>query len=268
MFGRAMILARKELREVFRSRMIKLNFIIPALLFGVAIPVIFGIIGGFMASAPISGGDMPFPVPPDFFPDITNPTQRFYLILLYTIGSGMLLILPVFLPIYIAADSFAGERERKTIQQLLSTPLTDSEILLGKILTALIPTVITTYACALSTTIVINYSWWSAFHDYRIVFPNLVALIQILLLYPMLAFFSILVMCWISTRVNKVMEATQFGGVVVIPILVVVYGSFFGLPVLTTNFMLLTAGLFALLNYGLFKLASKRFSREALLTKI
>jgi ABC-type Na+ efflux pump permease subunit len=263
-----MILARKELRDVFRSRMIKINFIVPAVIFGVVFPIVFGLIGGLISSAPIGGSEFPFPMPPDFFLDITNPNQRMYLALLYTICTVFILMLATFLPIYIAADSFAGERERKTIQQLLASPLTDSEILLGKILTAFIPTIITTYAVTLSTTLVINLAWLNAFHEFRLVFPNLVALIQILCLYPELAFFTILTMCWVSTRVNKVMEATQFGSVVIVPVLILMFGSFFGLPVLTVEFEILVVTIFALVDYGLFKVASRRFSREALLTKI
>jgi ABC-2 type transport system permease protein len=267
MFHRAMILARKELRDVFRSRMIKLNFIIPAIIFGVVFPIVFGMLGSLISTATISGAS-PFPLPPDFFPDITSPNQRMYLALLYTICTVFILMLATFLPIYIAADSFAGERERKTIQQLLASPLTDSEILLGKILTAFIPTIITTYAVTLSMTLVINFAWLNAFHEFRLIFPNLVALVQILFLYPELAFFTILTMCWVSTRVNKVMEATQFGSIVVVPVLLIMFGSFFGLPVLTVNFAILVAAVFALVDYGLFKVASRRFSREALLTKI
>nr|MDO8100484.1 ABC transporter permease subunit [Candidatus Njordarchaeota archaeon] len=268
MLHRAMILARKELRDVFRSRMIKINFILPAVIFGVVFPIVILFIGGLVSSAPTGGSEFPFPIPPDFFPDVTNPNQRMYLVLVYTICTIFVLILATFLPIYIAADSFAGERERKTIQQLLSSPLTDSEILLGKILAAFIPTIVTTYAVTLSITVFINLAWLNAFHEFRIIFPNLVALIQMLLLYPELVFFTILTMCWISTRVNKVMEATQFGSVVIFPVLLLIFASFVGLPVLTVNFAILVAALFALVDYGLFKLASRRFSREALLTKI
>lgn len=267
--NRAMIIARKEMREVFRSRVIKYSFIGPAIIFGIVFPLVFGALGSLIAGAPGSGsGGMPFQVPADFFPDITDLGQRTYLALLYTFVTELLLILPVMLPMYIAADSFAGEKERKTIQQLLSTPLKDSEILLGKILTAFIPTIITSYLCVLSTTIILNLLWWQAFGYFRLIFPNLVALVQLLLLYPEMAFFGILAICWVSTRVNKVMEATQVGGVVAVPIIFLLFGSFIGLPVLTFSFALLLVAIFALVDYGLFKLASRRFSRERILTKL
>jgi ABC-2 type transport system permease protein len=42
------------------------------------------------------------------------------------------LLLPSMLAVVVAADSFAGERERRTLETLLATPLGDADILLGK----------------------------------------------------------------------------------------------------------------------------------------
>jgi ABC-2 type transport system permease protein len=270
MLGRAMMIARKEMRESFRSRIIKMNFIVPAVIFGVLFPLIFGLIAGvaFSQMPTSSFSSFPFSAGPDFFPEITNQNQIVYLTLIYLFVGIFLLILPLLLPVYIAADSFAGEKERKTLQQLLQTPLSDSEILLGKMLTSFIPTMVTTYLCVLSTTIILNFSWLYIFGYFKFIFPNLAGLVQILLLYPALSFFTILTMSWISMRVNRVLEATQTGGVVILPMLVILFGSMFGvLPVQRFSFVLIMAGVFWLVDYGLFRLASKKFNREAILSR-
>lgn len=44
--------------------------------------------------------------------------------------------LPLYMVIGVVADSFAGERERHTLESLLATRLTDSSILLGKVFAA------------------------------------------------------------------------------------------------------------------------------------
>jgi ABC-type Na+ efflux pump permease subunit len=266
MLKRSMVIARKEIREAFRSRVIKLTFIVPAILFGFVLPIIFGSLGVLLGTSP-GMGNSPFEPPADFFPEFAFG-QRMYLYLFYAIIGEMLLIVPVALPIYIAADSFAGEKERKTIQQLLSTPLTDSEILLGKILTAFIPTAITTYVCILSTTITINLSWYLASGAFQLVYPNTVALIQLAFLYPLLAFFGILVMVLASARANKMMEATQLGGVVVVPVLLIAFIPIFVGGITSISFVLTVVAAFAIADYGLFKIASRKFSREALLAKI
>jgi ABC-type Na+ efflux pump permease subunit len=266
MLKRSMIIARKEMREAFRSRVIKYSFVGMGLLFGFVMPLLFGFLGAFIGTSP-GTGTSGLPLPPDFFPSFTFG-QRTYLFFMYAFLAEMLLMVPAILPVYIAADSFAGERERKTIQQLLSTPLTDSEILLGKILTAFIPTIITTYACILSTTIVINLSWYYANAAFQLVFPNITVLIQLVFLYPLLAFFGTLMMVWVSTRASKVMEASQLGTVVVVPVLVIAFLPIIIGAITSIYFVLTVVALFAAVDYGLFKIASRKFTREAILRRL
>jgi ABC-2 type transport system permease protein len=273
MLRRSMIIARKEIHEAFRSKVIKLTFVAVAIVFGFALPILYGSIGFLIGTSPGAGssssmgtGSSPFQIPADFFPTFTFG-QRTYLYFLYAFLAEILLIVPVVLPVYIAADSFAGEKERKTIQQLLSTPLTDSEILLGKILTAFIPTAITMYICFLSTTLVVNLSWYLTYGAFQLVFPNITVLTQVVLLYPLLAFFGILVMVAVSSRANKMIEATQLGGVVVVPALVIAFIPLLIGGITNTFFVLTVAATLAAADYGLFKIASRKFSREAILAK-
>ena len=55
----------------------------------------------------------------------------------------MFLVLPIFLPILLAAQSIGGERERRTLEPLLATPVATSSIILGKSLAALLPALAT-----------------------------------------------------------------------------------------------------------------------------
>jgi ABC-2 type transport system permease protein len=49
---------------------------------------------------------------------------------------GVIVVLPVMLILAVIADSFAGERERHTLETLLASPLSDRAILFGKIAAA------------------------------------------------------------------------------------------------------------------------------------
>src|SRR5207237_1768002 len=60
----------------------------------------------------------------------------------------MFLVLPIFLPILIAAQSIGGERERRTLEPLLATPVSTLEIILGKSLAALAPSLAITWIAA------------------------------------------------------------------------------------------------------------------------
>ena len=48
----------------------------------------------------------------------------------------MFLVLPIFLPILVAAQSIGGERERRTLEPLLATPVSTLAIVLGKSIAA------------------------------------------------------------------------------------------------------------------------------------
>jgi uncharacterized membrane protein SpoIIM required for sporulation/ABC-type transport system involved in multi-copper enzyme maturation permease subunit len=60
----------------------------------------------------------------------------------------MLLIVgffPMSFSLVIALETFVGEKERKSLEPLLSTPLTNTQLYVGKVLAALIPPMITSY---------------------------------------------------------------------------------------------------------------------------
>src|SRR6476646_2402661 len=52
---------------------------------------------------------------------------------------------PVSFSLMIALESFAGEKERNTLEALLSTPLSDRALYLGKLLASLIPPLLASY---------------------------------------------------------------------------------------------------------------------------
>lgn len=64
--------------------------------------------------------------------------------------------LPFFLAGGTAADSFAGERERHTLETLLATRLSDRDIFLGKVLAVVTYSLSVTWACATLAWITLN----------------------------------------------------------------------------------------------------------------
>lgn len=52
---------------------------------------------------------------------------------------------PMSFSLVIALETFVGEKERKSLEPLLATPLTNSQLYLGKVLAALVPPMITSY---------------------------------------------------------------------------------------------------------------------------
>jgi len=68
----------------------------------------------------------------------------------------IVMMLPFILAAGTVADSFAGERERHTLETLLATRLSDRDIYLGKVLAAVIHSVGLAWTCALLSWVTLN----------------------------------------------------------------------------------------------------------------
>lgn len=91
------------------------------------------------------------------FPALATLTARVLFNFTAQYGAGLvgdrlipfLLLIVGFFPmsfsLVIALETFVGEKERKSLEPLLSTPLTNSQLYVGKVLAALIPPMITSY---------------------------------------------------------------------------------------------------------------------------
>jgi ABC-2 type transport system permease protein len=144
------------------------------------------------------------------------------------------LTMPIITATVIAADSFAGEKERRTAEALLSTPATDKELLIGKSFASLIPAVVLTVAVYIVYALVTNYLTLSSFG--MAAFPNILWYMM-LANSPFLALTTIGMIVLVSSRVKNIKEAQQVSSLLVLPILVIPFISIFNIA--TLNFWFL-----------------------------
>lgn len=159
--------------------------------------------------------------------------QSIYLVTNYLFASFFLLI-PLMTASVIAADSFAGEKERGTLESLLFTPVDILSLFGGKVLAAFVPAVSISLLTFLLNGLVVNLVGWPLF-GYAF-FPHVNWLPLMLLVIPMISLSAILLNVFISARVSSFQAAYQMGGMVVLPVMVLVFGQISGA-------MLLEAGL-------------------------
>lgn len=124
----AMIVARKELRELIGERASRRGIQVQA-----AIMTLF--LGVFLPSK----------TPQAWL--AASPAAIMLFLLLPSIVAGA-----------IGADSFAGERERKTLETLLATPLSDRAIVVGKAIAALFAAVVVAAIALAVAAITVNVS--------------------------------------------------------------------------------------------------------------
>jgi ABC-type Na+ efflux pump permease subunit len=180
----------------------------------------------------------------------------------------VIIMLPVMLPILIAADSIVGEKERHTLTPLLATPLSDGELLLGKFLTALIPGLMVAYGNLILATAVVNvvilmlapYMLWA--------WPDLLSLIQALVMPVLFSVLAVGIMVIISGRANTVYEAYQIGGVLILPAMVFGYSGI--LQGTGLNWLIFYVGVLVLIivDVILYRVAVRLFNRDALTSRV
>lgn len=124
---------------------------------------------------------------------------------------------PITVSLVIALESFAGETERRSIEPLLSSPLTDWQLYLGKLLASLIPPVvgslvgITTFLVGIYRT-----TGWTS---------DPVFLLQIILLTFVQALVMVSGAVVISTQTTSVRAANLLSSFIVIPMTLIIQGE-------------------------------------------
>ena len=166
-----------------------------------------------------------------------NEAQTIVVLMLVYMLAPMYLILPLMVSSVIAADSFAGEKERKTLEALLYTPTTDGELLLAKMLAAWLPALAIAWAGFVLYGTVANLAAWPTMG--RIFFPNLMWIVLALWVAPAVAGLGLGVTVLVSVRAQSFQEAYQLGAMVVLPIMLLVIGQATGVMYFSTWLVLL-----------------------------
>jgi ABC-2 type transport system permease protein len=87
-------------------------------------------------------------------------SARFLIDRILTDWFGLFLMMPVFVPILISSQSVAGEKERRTIEPLLASPVTPAELLAGKSLAAMAPAVAITFGAFALFCVAVDVAAW------------------------------------------------------------------------------------------------------------
>ena len=257
-YNHVMSIALKDLKEAFSSISVWGPMIGIPLFFAIVLPaftvyiskyagpaLLTRILGVAAATAGISSYDV----------------AKFAFIKFFAINilGPIFLTMPIITATVIAADSFAGEKERKTAEALMSTPATDSELLAGKTLASFIPAVGLTVFIFVIYALITNYlsvaSYGSA------VFPNILWYMM-LANSPFLALTTIGMIVLVSSRVRNIKEAQQISSLLVLPILVIPFLSVFNFATLDFWFLFDIMVVLMASSVAVFYISKRFFDRE------
>ena len=175
------------------------------------------------------------------------------------------LIMPVFVPILVSSHAVAGEKEKRTLEPLLSSPVTPLELVIGKSLASLIPSVAVCLIAFVLLCIGVDVVAWPLAHEP--VLPNVMWTFGVLVISPLFAFFGNGVAVLISARVGDSRLAQQLSGLLVLPLVGLAAGQFGGVLKAGPAYYALLGGFVLLLDVIIVLAARRLFDRERLMSR-
>jgi ABC-2 type transport system permease protein len=264
-------IVKKDLLEVRQNKAAWMPMVIVPLIFVLVLPLVAIVLPQYfpnVADSMVNDPDLQMMMnhAPAVILNLVHglgPLQTMVVLVLGYLFAPFFLIFPLAFSSVVAAESFAGERERKTMEALLYTPATEIELFMGKVLTALIPSLGISWLSFLGYIVVLNAAGFSLFD--RIWFPIPTWYPLIFWITPALAVLAISVTVLISARVQTFMGAYQLSASLVLLVIALLVGQLSGVLYFTVGVGMLVGLVFWLISGGLLWLALKGFSRAKLL---
>lgn len=241
---RALAIARKDFREL--PGYFKISIIIVPLM-------LIMVVGLFIFTAGTAEAIEDLPnLPEGLFPPGLSQADKSLYFAVNFMAPPFFLMLATMLPITIAADAFAGERERKTLEALLALPMSSRDLFFGK---ALLP-LSYGFGASLVAFIIITLMVKIGFPGSEVSMPSVSWLVLVFLAVPAFSLLGVLVELMISTRVDRTYYAVQIGSLIILPLLLFVIGGVSGLLVLGPLLLLALSGAVVLLDYIMLQIGS------------
>jgi ABC-type Na+ efflux pump permease subunit len=197
---------------------------------------------------------------------LTTTSSRAALVASYISGASLsldlLLFVPVITAVTIGSNSIVQEKTTHSLEPLLATPITDTELLVGKAMTPLLPGLIAVWVCYTVLFAVIDVLAWPVTH--AIVFPTAVALFQMWIIAPLLGLLGTFGVLTISSWAKDARAAQQMSTVIELPAIGLILVVFLFLPSSWEVLGLFAVGL-AVVSYALLRMAIRRFDRPSIL---
>ena len=192
----ALIITRREVRDSFRDWRILAPIVVLTFLFPALAQFIAGrfteFVTGFGAEI-IGDRTIPF--------------------LLMVVG-----FFPISISLVIALETFVGEKERRSLEPLFSTPLTNTELYIGKTLAAMIPPLVSSYGgmfVYLGGLLLGDLAWR----------PQAMLIVQIFLLTTVQALVMVTGAVVVSSQTTRTRAANLLASFIIIPMTLLIQGE-------------------------------------------
>lgn len=176
----------------------------------------------------------------------------------------LLVVGPVAASMSTAAASVIGEKQARTLEPLLATPITTPELLAAKVLGSFLPALVLTVA--LFAVLLVGTACVAEPGVYlALLAPE--SLLVMFVAGPLAALAALQMAVCVSSRANDARGAQQIGAIIILPIAGLLVAQVMGSVILTAWLTAAISAGLVVLNAGLLWLAVVLFDRESVLTR-
>ncbi len=265
-------IALRDLKIVTRSKGVMLPMILLPVILMILFPAGIGAFAPMLAEGENSELNdldtfldmMPDPMAAEFAN--YTPAQTMVVAMLVYFFAPMFLILPLMVASTIAANSFAGEKERKTLEALIYTPTSDADLFSGKMLAAWIPAFLVAVGSFILYGLTANIAAWRTMG--YIFFPNAMWVALVFWVAPAAAGLGLGAMILVSSKANSFQEAYQLGSAVVLPVVLLMLGQIGGVLYFNLGVVFIVGLVLWLMDAVVLYFAVRTFKRDEIIAKL
>jgi len=252
---------KKDLRSmVFNKRLFPVLIIVP-LVFTIVLPTIFIISIHFTTDEMSEFQSLLDMMPVSKQLDTTSRTL-IALILNYIMPIFFTMI-PIMAASVMAASSFVGEKEKRTLETLLYCPLPLSKIFQSKVWASFFLSMLVSFASFLVMLIVIEIGTFLTTGS--ILLPDISWIVVMLVVSPAVSLVTITLIVGGSAKAQTVEESQQRSVFLIIPLMLLIVGQFTGIILINAWYLLGAGAVLAVLAVIFMKSSMRKFTYEILL---
>jgi len=259
--SRQAAIIKKDIISVVSNKSMLTGLIVVPLVFTVVIPIIFILALHF---APDQLDDIESVIellPASMVFDDINRT--FLMFLIDYVMPIFFIMIPVMASTIMAASSFVGEKEKRTLETLLYSPLSLPQIYQAKVWASFFLSMALTVASFIVMLIAVETSLLLTTGS--MILPGMIWAVTMLVVSPTTSLLAITFIVMGSAKAKTMEDAQQRAVIFIFPILFLVAGQFSGVFLINAWIYLIGGAIFGVVSYFMMKRSMRSFTYEKLL---
>jgi len=255
------VIIKKDFRNIVTNRRLFPVLLLVPIIFTVVLPSIFILTVSFTSDDVGQLQSLIDMLPPGKQADTLNLTL--ISLIINNIMPIFFMMIPIMAASVMAASSFIGEKEKRTLETLLYCPLPLKKIFQSKVWASFLVSMTIAFSSFIVMLIVVEIEVFMMIG--RVFIPDISWIVTMLLVSPSLSVLAITLIVAGSAKAHTIEESQQRAVFLIIPLMFLIVGQFTGVILINTWYLLGIGTVIAILAAFLLRRTERRYTYEVLL---